>query len=112
MFSKNKTAIFSGLFLIAIGSQVINAGRIKAFPDLTDAPDPANSFRNDFFERGQILQETESRFLGKEPEINICVPITSAVEMFKPQNTNAGDQIGSESPDKCAPVYKLLETDG
>ncbi len=107
MFSKSTTSIFSWLFFISVGSQVINAGHTKAFPDLrpTDNPlinldDPRPGIREPDFSRND------------EPILRLCAPKGAEVnqnqlEYDEPNNSaDFSNSSSQENLDNCTPIHQ------
>ncbi|MDJ0648544.1 MAG: hypothetical protein QNJ60_07520 [Xenococcaceae cyanobacterium MO_188.B19] len=107
MFSKSSTSIFSWLFFVSIGSQIIDAEETKAFPDLrpTDNPlinldDPRPGIREPDFSRND------------EPILRLCVPKGAEVNQNQLENeelNNSSDPTNSSSQenlDNCTPIYQ------
>ena len=111
MFSKNRTAIFSLLFFVSIGSQIMNAGKTKAFPDLrpTDNPlihmkDPQPAIRELDFSRDD------------EPILRWCAPTGLGLNQSTHEIVRSGNsyeiitRTRVEDSDECTPASDLTES--
>ena len=107
MFSKSTISIFSWLFFISIGSQIINAGHTMAFPDFRPTDNPLINLDDP---RPRIREPDFSR--NDEPILRLCAPKEAEVNEIQLENeelNNSSDITNSSSQenlDNCTPIYQ------
>ncbi|MGK7894850.1 MAG: hypothetical protein AB4372_14850, partial [Xenococcus sp. (in: cyanobacteria)] len=107
MFSKSTISIFSWLFFISIGSQIIDAGPTMAFPDLRPIDNPLINLDDP---RPGIREPDFSR--NDEPILRLCAPKgaevnESQLENEKPNNSaDFSNSSSQENLDNCSPIYQ------